>query len=63
MKEFKTSKANLLFVVLPKDAMSVCIDDNDICFIQKCITKYIGINKGYQDTTTKTEYNEYIKNK
>lgn len=47
MKEFKTSKANLLFVVLPKDAMSVCIDDNDICFIQKCITKYIGINKGY----------------
>jgi len=47
MKEFKTSKANLLFVVLPKDAMNVCIDDNDICFIQKCITKYIGINKGY----------------
>ena len=47
MKEFKTKKANLLFVVLPKDAMSVCIDDNDICFIQKCITKYIGINKGY----------------
>ena len=47
MTNFKTSKANLLFVVLPKDAMSVCIDDNDICFIQKCITKYIGINKGY----------------
>ena len=47
MKEFKTKKANLLFVVLPKDALSVCIDDNDICFIQKCITKYIGINKGY----------------
>ena len=47
MKEFKTKKANLLFVVLPKDAMNVCIDDNDICFIQKCITKYIGINKGY----------------
>jgi len=47
MKEFKTSKAELLFVVLPKDAMNVCIDDNDICFIQKCITKYIGINKGY----------------
>ncbi len=47
MTHFKTKKANLLFVVLPKDAMSVCIDDNDICFIQKCITKYIGINKGY----------------
>ena len=47
MTNFKTSKAELLFVVLPKDAMSVCIDDNDICFIQKCITKYIGINKGY----------------
>ena len=47
MTHFKTSKAELLFVVLPKDAMNVCIDDNDICFIQKCITKYIGINKGY----------------
>jgi len=47
MTHFKTKKANLLFVVLPKDAMNVCIDDNDICFIQKCITKYIGINKGY----------------
>ena len=60
MTHFKTSKANLLFVVLPKDAMNVCIDDNDICFIQKCITKYIGINKGYTILGKLSEVSEEV---